>query len=92
MFLPRPQMISWAAVNRRMMQELVVAPRRECGALESDDPAQLALKIDRQLEDDRTAHRATDHDWTIEFECVPIPSVMDWPATLIGLPFALRLA
>lgn len=54
-----------------MVQELVVAAGRECGAFDADDPAQLALIVGGQFEHDRAAHRAPGDDRTIQVERVP---------------------
>src|SRR5262245_826555 len=54
-----------------MVEEFVVTSGRERRALEADDPAQLALIVGRELEHDRTAHRAAGDNRTFEIERLP---------------------
>ncbi len=60
-----------AAMDRRVMEEVVVAPRRVRRRLEADDAGQLALVVGGDLERDRAAHRAAHHHRPLELERLP---------------------
>ena len=60
-----------AAVDRRMMQQFVVAPRRVGRAFQPDDSRKLVLKFRRDLQHDRAAHRAAHHHRPLEAELEP---------------------
>ncbi len=60
-----------AAVDRRMMQQFVVAPGRVGRAFQPDDAAQLVLILGRHFQHDRAAHRAAHHHGLFQAELEP---------------------
>jgi hypothetical protein len=60
-----------APVNRRVMQELVVAAGRIGGTLQTDDAAQLVLMLGGELEHDSAAHRTSQDHGLLDLERLP---------------------
>src|SRR5262249_24890163 len=61
----------FAPMNRRVMQELVVAAGRIGGTLQSDDAAQLVLMLGGELEHDSAAHRTSQDHRLLDLERLP---------------------
>ena len=58
-------------MDRRVVQEIVVAALGEGGALQPDDPGNLVLVVGGDLEHDGAAHRTAHHHRAFETERSP---------------------